>query len=49
MSSKKIYSTPTLKTQKIQLGVFGDYTRTDVPIDNSGGKDGPLPPNFFLE
>jgi len=28
--SKKTYSKPQLKSRKIELGVFGDYTRDDT-------------------
>ena len=30
MKAKKIYSAPVLKSQKVELGVFGNYN-TDLP------------------
>ena len=48
--AKKNYSTPELKSQKVQLGVFGDYSNQDgtmrpindgslVPWISGRGKD----------
>ena len=32
MKAKKIYNAPVLKSQKVELGVFGNYNDTDLPV-----------------